>query len=243
LSGRNRFPTWTSDSTRITFQSDREGDAGIFWQRIDDGKAERLTRSESNSSHIPESWSPDGKTLLFAVARDGRFALHAYSRPEQQIKRFGDVHSIYAPASEFSPDGQWVVYYSRPLASTSGSVIVQSFASPGTKHEVYSGGGIHPMWSLRQGRLQLLYRLPQRIETVEVTTRPTFGFTKAVALPWQQLFNDDPETTRRMDVTPDGEHFIAVDQASQSEVREDTGETIHVVLNWFSELQQRVPTR
>ena len=28
----NRFPTWSSDSNRVAFQSDRDGDAAIFWQ-------------------------------------------------------------------------------------------------------------------------------------------------------------------------------------------------------------------
>ena len=46
FSGRNRFPVWSSDGRRIVFQSDREGDRGIFWQGADDGTAERLTTAE-----------------------------------------------------------------------------------------------------------------------------------------------------------------------------------------------------
>ena len=33
--GKNRFPIWSADSDRVAFQSDREGDLGIFWQRAD----------------------------------------------------------------------------------------------------------------------------------------------------------------------------------------------------------------
>ena len=41
--GRNRYPTWTPDGQRVVFQSDREGDLGIFWQRADGtDSAERL---------------------------------------------------------------------------------------------------------------------------------------------------------------------------------------------------------
>ena len=29
--GRNRFPIWSADGQRVAFQSDREGDLGIFW--------------------------------------------------------------------------------------------------------------------------------------------------------------------------------------------------------------------
>jgi serine/threonine protein kinase len=34
--GRNQFPVWSWDSQRITFQTDREKDRGIFWQRADE---------------------------------------------------------------------------------------------------------------------------------------------------------------------------------------------------------------
>src|SRR4051794_3449864 len=57
--GTNRFPIWTADSTRVVFQSDREGDQAIFWQKADGtGDAERLTRPDEGTTHVPESWSP-----------------------------------------------------------------------------------------------------------------------------------------------------------------------------------------
>jgi len=39
-------------------------------------------------------------------------------------------------------------------------------------------------------------------------------------------------------VFPDGKWFLFIENAVQPEVRE-----LRVVLNWFTELQQRVPTR
>ncbi len=43
--GQDRYPAWTADSHRVVFQSDREGDLALFWQRIDGtGTAERLTK-------------------------------------------------------------------------------------------------------------------------------------------------------------------------------------------------------
>src|SRR5262249_55499568 len=35
VGGANRYPVWTPDGKRIAFQSDREGDFGIFWQLAD----------------------------------------------------------------------------------------------------------------------------------------------------------------------------------------------------------------
>jgi serine/threonine-protein kinase len=242
LSGRNRYPVWAADSTRVTFQSDRNGDAGIFSQPIDGGPAERLTKPEPGASHIPESWAPDGKTLLFDVVRDGAFSLHAYIRAEQQIRPLG-VESMFMPSAVFSPDGQWIAYYHRPPGSTSGSLIVQSFSSPFTTHEVYNGGGIHPFWSRWHGQLQLLYRLPNRLESVDVTTGQAIGFGKVTEYRWRQLPGDSPEVARVMDPMPDGEHFIAVDQPVDGDSRAPGGEIIQVVLGWFEELKAHVPTR
>src|SRR5262249_16818638 len=72
FNGRNRFPIWTDDNERIVFQSDREGDRGIFWQRADGaGTAERLTTAEKDTEHVPESWSPKRNGFLFRVTKDG----------------------------------------------------------------------------------------------------------------------------------------------------------------------------
>jgi len=45
--GRNRFPLWSPDGQWIVFQSDRDGDLGLFRQRADvSGTAERLTKPD-----------------------------------------------------------------------------------------------------------------------------------------------------------------------------------------------------
>ncbi len=41
---------------------------------------------------------------------------------------------------------------------------------------------------------------------------------------------------RQCDIAPDDERFLMIDQSGKSEGR------INVVLNWFEELKQRVPT-
>src|SRR5438128_2389339 len=79
LEGRNRFPIWSADGQRVAFQSDREGDLGIFWQRADgSGTPERLTRPEQGESHVPNSWSPDGQRFLFSVAKGATFSLWTF---------------------------------------------------------------------------------------------------------------------------------------------------------------------
>ena len=73
--GNNRFPIWSADGQRVTFQSDREGDSAVWWQPAVGGTAERLTRPDPGTSHTPESWSRDGRGT--AVQRNEGFDLVA----------------------------------------------------------------------------------------------------------------------------------------------------------------------
>ena len=74
--GNNRFPVWSGDGRRVTFQSARDGDRAIFWQSADGASgAERLTKPAQGEEHRPESWSRDGTHLLFSVFKDAKFSL------------------------------------------------------------------------------------------------------------------------------------------------------------------------
>ena len=82
--GRNRYPVWSGDGQWIAFQSDREGDLGLFRQRADgsNAKAERLTRPVADVSHVPDSWSRDGRNLLFTSTKGSETTLQILSLPE-----------------------------------------------------------------------------------------------------------------------------------------------------------------
>jgi Tol biopolymer transport system component len=110
--GNNRLPTWSSEGTHIAFQSDREGDPAIFWQRADGtAAAERLTKPEPGEAHEPESWSPAGDFMLFSVKRGADFTLWTLSLKNRRAMRYGDIHSSVTPTNAtFSPDGKWVAY-------------------------------------------------------------------------------------------------------------------------------------
>ena len=69
--GANRYPIWLADGERVAFQSDREGDLGIFSQRADGtGPVERLTTPDQGVAHIPDSVSPDGETVIVYSRRE-----------------------------------------------------------------------------------------------------------------------------------------------------------------------------
>jgi serine/threonine-protein kinase len=239
--GRNRFPVWSSDGQRVAFQSDRDGDPGIFWQRADGtGTAERLTRAEQGASHAPESWSPKSDQLLFSVTKEGKVSLWAFSLTDKKSTQFDAVQSSRPTTAAFSPDGRWVAYAATEPEQSRSAIYVQSFPATGTKFQLSDIDGHQPVWSHDGTRLFYIPG-PDRFVAVSVVTQPTFTFGNPVPVP-KRFIETGPVSPTTYDVLPDGQHVIGVVDAEQSLVGGQAPH-IQVVLNWFTELQQRVPTR
>ena len=239
--GNNRFPVWSADSRRVAFQSDREGDRGIFWQPVDgNGRTERLTTSEPDESHEPEAWSPTGDILLFSITKGADVALWTWSLKDRKAAPFGDVHSATRIGGVFSPDGRWVAY-----ARSEGrkkTIYVEPFPPTGVKHQLVAYGSElpnHPLWSA-DGK-ELFYNPgPGEFASVGVSTWPTFAFGKPTAL--RRPFGGASTLTRRpYDLMPDG-RFVSATEGSLGHGG-PSGAEIRVVLNWFDELKARVPTK
>ena len=235
--GKNRFPIWSADGHRVAFQSDREGDLGIFWQRADgNGAAERLTKPDQGTVHIPESWSPKSDHLLFTVTKGSRVSLWTFSLQDRKATLFPDVQSVNRINATFSPDGRWVAYNVTEGGVT--GVYVRPFPATATKYLVSKATTVHPAWS-RGGR-ELVSQPQGGLQAIQtITTQPSFSFSPPELRP-RGYINMGPAFQRNYDVMPDG-RILAVVAAGQTQA----GRTpqIHVVLNWFEELKQRVPTQ
>jgi hypothetical protein len=74
---------------------------------------------------------------------------------------------------------------------------------------------------------------------VDVETEPTFSVSRPRAL-FADEFNRWSTTPafRNYDLSPDGERFLMLEPSERDEY-----DTIYLVLNWFEELEQLVPTR
>jgi Tol biopolymer transport system component len=241
--GDNRFPVWNADGRFLSFQSNRDGDLAVFRQRADGtGTAERLTTPASGESHAPESWSPDGRVLLFSSSVGTDVTLRILSLDNRRVTPFGDVQSTRPVGARFSPDGHWVVY-TRADRDMPSAVFVEPFPPTGVRYQLpadsrgENSGAHKPMWS-RDGR-ELFY-VPRLgvFQAVPVTTRPAFAFGAPVDVP--RAFSPGAPTFRALfDVLPQG-RFVGVMPLG------DTGPiysapSVQLVLNWFEELKARVP--
>jgi dipeptidyl aminopeptidase/acylaminoacyl peptidase len=241
--GRNSAPVWSPDGRHIAFQSDRDGDGAIFSQSADgSGAAVRLTKPGMGESHAPESWSADGRTLLFSVTTSSIVSLATLSTENRRVAVFSDVASVMPMNARFSPDGRWVAY-ARADRGMPSTIYVEPFPTTGAKYQLFVQGpqstAHKPVWS-SDGR-ELLY-VPRLggFEAVRVTTRTSFAFGRAVQVP--RKFNPGAPAVRALyDITPDG-RFVGVVPVG------DTGAIysashVEVVLNWLEELKRLVPPK
>jgi tRNA A-37 threonylcarbamoyl transferase component Bud32 len=243
LSGsRNRFPIWTAAGDRVAFQSDREGDLGIWWQRADgSGITERLTKAGAGEAHIPNAWSPaDRDTLLFTVRKGDDFSLWTYSLKTRQSAPFGAVVSGNVPDSSFSPDGRWIAYSRRQPGEASRRLgtFVQPFPPTGEMHQI-SNGADFVAWSSDGKQIFILDNQAVTFEVFGVTTRPSLAFGNLTPRPRGPIQNGrgGPTVPRNWDLSPLDNAVIGVVDAEEPQPQ------IRVVLNWFTELQQRVPVK
>jgi serine/threonine-protein kinase len=252
VGGRNRYPIWSSDGKRVAFQSDREGDLGIFWQRADGtGPAERLTTPEPLTSHVPESWAPNGDRFLFSSVPNGAAgaSLWTYSLQDRKVEGFGGVRTSVAilPNAVYSPDGRWVAYVSDETGSR--GVYVQPFPATGAKFPISKGLALAPLWS-PDGK-SIVYAentsyspRTRNLVVVSVTTEPTFRFGNPVEVPSGGIQVNElsaPNAPRRFDMAPDGT-IIGIAEADQLSAQSGALR-IEVVLNWLEELKARVPPK
>jgi len=237
----NFNPAWTADGRQIAFDSNKEGPLNIFWQLADgSGGAERLTTSQY--IHAPMSWSPDGQLLTFTEVNPNTGLDIWVLRRGDASPGSGQVRkaepflrtSFNEGAARFSPDGRWLAYVSDESGGF--EVYVQPYPGPGGKWQISNGGGSEPVWN-PSGR-ELFYRSGDKMMAVEITTQPSFAAGKPRML-FEGRYETPPFPIANYDVSSDGRRFLMLKPIEQAQA---VPTQINVVLNWFEELKQKVPT-
>src|SRR5438874_1830079 len=227
--GRNKYPVWSPAGDRVAFQSDRDGDLGIYSQRADGtGTAERLTKAPRGVAQIPESWAPDGKHLLLSATVGGDVTLWTLSLENGKTEPFGNVRSKQPTNGVFSPDGRWVAYGSNESGTP--AVYVQPFPATGVKYQVSRGDiGHHALWS---GDGKRLFYIPQpgRLVFVNVTTQSGFAFSAPTTVPRGFTIGNSQTDLRNHDIARDG-RLLGIVPAGQ-DAGASSPQQIDVWLNW-----------
>jgi len=240
--GDNVLAEWSRDGRRVAFQSSRNGERAIWWQRADGtDTATRLTRPSAGAAHVPQSFSPDDRHLLFDEARGTSVTLWDWSMAEGKATQIHIPDSDVTTDATFSPDGKWFSYTMRPIAAQA-IVYVEPYPPTGARYQISlsSEDGHHAVWA-RDGKA--LYYTPgpgNRFHMKSITTTPEFAYGDAVLLP-RPFVNAPPTSDRTYDSMPDN-RIISLRTDIAADGRPIPPQ-VQVVLNWFEELAVRVPIR
>lgn len=238
--GKSRFPVWSADSRRVAFQSTRDGTPSLYWQLANGtgGAPERLTTAGDGETHTPESFSPDGRHLLFTVQKGGEAAIWILDLETKESEPLIAAPGVLYSQPVFSPNGQWIAYDSTETGSN--EIFVQPYPPTGAKRQLpHTVDNHHPVWS-QDGSEIFYFPGPGRFESVRVTTQPVFSFGPAEALPDLPM-NVGPTSRRGYDVMPDGSGFLGFVPAADNGAASPND--IYIVYNWFDELKRLVPTK
>ncbi|MDA2928041.1 hypothetical protein MYX78_12575, partial [Acidobacteria bacterium AH-259-G07] len=235
---REFSPVWTPDGERVIFTSTRGGaTSSLLWKAADGtGQVEQLMTSPNRVG--PLSFTPDGKRLVCMQENpETGWDLHVLTmeaeRQSEPLLRT-QFTELY-PA--LSPDGRWMAYQSDESGQF--EIYVRPFPNvEAGRSQISRNGGMEPVWGA-DGR-ELFYRTPDgsTMMAVDIETEPTFTPGNPEVLFTGSYFNGPG---RDYDISPDGQRFLMLREAGQTEETSERNELI-IVLNWFEELKRLVPT-
>ena len=183
--------------------------------------AERLTKSDQGTAHVPHSASPDGRHLLYSVmtgtlapslytvTKGTAATLWAYSFPDGKSVQLAGITSPFPSGAVFSPDGRWDFWFTADGGTERRTrVFVQPFPLTGAVYEI--SVGTHPAWSADGHQNEVHARSPSTMGVVTVTARPTFAFSEAVTTNVKIIAAAAATSPRAYDIGKDGAMVGAV---------------------------------
>jgi Tol biopolymer transport system component len=234
---------WTNDGKRIVYFSypAEKKPGGIYWKAADGtGKSEHLAYAQDRML-LPWSWSKDGKSLIMTEIVSGANLDIGMLSMDGNRKRIPLLQEKYVEMQpKISPDGRWMAYASNE--SGKNEVYLRPFPEVDKgKWQVSSSGGDSPLWSPTSR--EIFYRKDDAVIAVSVETESTFKPGKAEVLfrgPYVQLGGSEGHP---WDISPDGKRFLMMKEAGTTSSASGGPRKISIVLNWFEELKQRVPSK
>jgi serine/threonine-protein kinase len=221
--GHNLLPVWTPDGKKLTFASVHDGEWHLYWMPADgSGTAELLRKSESPC--VPNSWSQDGRSLVFTeFAPDTGPDIWILSMEGGNNTR----PYLCTPYAEwggtFSPDGHWLAYTSND--SGLAQVYVQPYPGPGERYQISTAEGREPVWG-HDGR-ELFFRYWKGLMEVGIQTEPEFNPDPPRLVVPGEHETGDIDAFPNYDVAGDGQRFVLIPH-EQKDRRQ-----INIDLNWL----------
>ena len=232
---RNFNGVWSSDGKSVIFTRGL-GNTDLL-RRAADGRGVEDRLTSSLRPKLPTDVSRDGRWLTFnevdPISNSDIWVLAL--PPASSLGAVGTVPEarpfVKTRANEgyavFSPNGQWIAYQSNDSGRF--EVFIRSFPDGQQVMRVSADGGIAPMWSPTGG--ELFYRdLSNRMMSVVPGAGGSFEGAKP------RVLFDAVGYDNSYAVSPDGQRLLMMPLLAA----EQSATQVHLVLNFLTELRQRV---
>ena len=218
-------PVWSPDGKRLAFfaeMDDRHNQLVV--QPLDStGDRQVLLEPEEGLFPYPQSWSPNGRWLAYAIFDSASTTFSGWllplEPPGDPIRYLEDQAGVL-PFASFSPDGRWLAYTvaeeNRP------QLYVTSFPDRERRWRVSSEAGLGPSWDPNGSSLFFFGGAGELLETQILATGADFRWS-----PPQQVLPPEAVTSMRGAHT-NGERFLVLLPEESS----DPAPALTLVLNW-----------
>jgi eukaryotic-like serine/threonine-protein kinase len=238
LASNQSSPVWSPDGSEVVFSSDVGGRESLLRKAVN-GATEEVTMLESNKGVFANSWSRDGRFLLYT-------AMDPKTGPDIWLLRLDGtrrkVRLMSTPAAEqfgsFSPNMRWMAYSSAEPGSTAQILVRELIPEQGENpfrlgpaQIISRNGGDMPVW--RGDGKELFYQTSDSSMMAVVMGggdrasgpldpgEPVRLFQEAAILPF----------LRNWSISRNGERFLFASPAAEAEQV-----PFKVVLNWQERL-------
>jgi serine/threonine protein kinase/Tol biopolymer transport system component len=127
----------------LFYLSSRDGADGLWSYR--DGQALEIWKGSEGALQSPPAVSADGKSVAFALRRNGTYQLHVMAADGTQLRPLSIDVDIRGTAS-WSPDGKWIVAAG---SDKSGAGLFKLPVDGGPPVRIATGPFLDPVWSPR----------------------------------------------------------------------------------------------
>jgi serine/threonine-protein kinase len=239
-------PVWSRDSRRIYYRAyGEDGIASVYMLPADGGTPELVGRSATTANPLPWSVSPDGTTLLLvdAVSLENVNLATLDLGDGELIQTLLSQTGIITEPS-LSPNGQWLAYHeSSPADRTRVEINLRPFPDVRQQRRPV-GAGVGPVFSTDGSELFFFDGGGLSAAAVQYTPlrvgspRPLFRGRY-----WYGIAGPDGTLGRAWDVDSRNDRFLMISLTEEAASGTIPQLDIQIVLNWFEELERRVPNR